>query len=281
MIEDLLCLKCQNKIYASFLFYFYTTKTLTKLVQMEAVAWLHCLVAVSRLVGNTTNPAVANDEEDAVAVLLLDHRLTKTKGRHLTSFWGGSVLAFLAALLFPDSTVLAAVPPDTLDAFTALVSDALGFGRRFKLLFRSSRDGATAAAFHSHCDTQGPTATLIRDTAGNVFGGYTSLDWSSPAADAGLHRYGAVFLNDLAAFLFTVVNPHADPPALFPSAADGYSIACASYAGPFFYLDLYVSSAFDGDCITRIGYGYANTTLHAGAHHFTPAEVEVWGLKDD
>jgi hypothetical protein len=79
------------------------------------------------------------------------------------------------------------------------------------LLFRSSRDGASAAAFHARCDSQGPTLTLIRDTAGNVFGGYTSLDWSSPAAGTGQYGCDAVFLNDRAAFLFTVVNPHADP----------------------------------------------------------------------
>ena len=192
---------------------------------MEALTWLRCLVAVSGLVGSTTasaNSAVADDEDDEVAALLLDHRLTKTKGCHLTSFWGGSVLAFLAALLFPDSTVLAAVPSATLDAFTTLVSDALGFGRRFKLLFCSSRDGASASAFHSRCDTQGPTLTLIRDTDGNVFGGYTSLDWSSPAGN------GRLYLKDPASFLFTVVNPHADPSALFPSKANRRSIICDS-----------------------------------------------------
>ena len=69
------------------------------------LAWLHCLVAVSGLVGNTTNPAVADDRD--LAVLLLDRRLAKTKGRHLTSFLSGSVLTFLAALFFSGSTVLA------------------------------------------------------------------------------------------------------------------------------------------------------------------------------
>ncbi len=244
---------------------------------MEALTWLHCLVAVSGLLGNTTalaNPAVADDE--GVAALLLDRRLTKTKGRHLTSFLSGSVLAFLAALLFPDSTVLAAVPPDTLKAFTTLLRHALGFGRRFKLLFRSSRDGALAAAFHSRCDAQGPTVTLIRDTAGNVFGGYASLQWSSRS----------LWLNDPAAFLFTVVNPYDDLPALFPSTANGASIICESRVGPYFY-DMWVNGAFDGGCGTYIGNGYVNTTRHSGktaltgAPFFTPAEVEVWGLADD
>jgi hypothetical protein len=271
-------------------FIFTQPKKTHKFCPMEALTWLRCLVAVSGLVGNTTalaNPAVADD--DGVAALLLDRRLTKTKGCHLASFDGGSVLAFLCPTpLFPDSTVLAAVPPDTLKAFTTLVSDALGYARRFKLLFRSSRDGATAAAFHSHCDAQGPTLTLIRDTAGNVFGGYTAVHWSSPAADAGRFRI-QVWFNDPAAFLFTVVNPHAVPPALLPSKANGYSIGCDSSYGPWFGNDLCISGAFDGDSNTSIGYGYVNRTRrgHAlltqltGAQYFTPAEVEVWGLADD
>jgi hypothetical protein len=252
---------------------------------MEALTWLHCLVAVSRLVGNTTNPAVANDdgdEGDEVAVLLMDRRLIKTKGRHLTSFWGGSVLLFLAALLlFPDSTVLAAVPPDALRAFTTLVRHALGFGRRFKLLFRSGSAGtpATATSFHSRCDAQGPTVTLIRDTDGNVFGGYTSVNWSSPAGCW-------VYFADPTAFLFTIVNPHGDPPALFPGKT-GDSIICSATIGPCFAGLHVMFGAFGQDGHSNIGGYYVNSTRHSGhavltgAPYFTPAEVEVWGSADD
>jgi len=114
--------------------------------------------------------------------------------------------------LFPGSTVLSPVPPATLSLFTPLVAaavPALAAGRRCRLLFRSSRDGATAAAFHSRCDAKGPTLTLIRDMHSNVFGGYAAVQWSS----------AGFWFNDPAAFLFTVVNPHADPPALFPSTS--------------------------------------------------------------
>ena len=143
---------------------------------MQAIAWLHCLVAVCRNTAALVNNADGNadDADDAaLAALLLDRRLIKAKGPCLTSFLGGGVLAFLPdAPLFPDSTVLAAVPPDTVEAFTSLIRRALGHAhRRFKLLFRSSRDGASAAAFHGRCDAKGPTLTLIRDTASNVFGG--------------------------------------------------------------------------------------------------------------
>jgi len=47
------------------------------------------------------------------------------------------------------------------------------------LMFDSSRDGNTANAFHSRCDGQGATLTVIENNSGNVFGGFTSQSWSS------------------------------------------------------------------------------------------------------
>ena len=121
--------------------------------------------------------------------------------------------------MFPGSTVLSAVPSPILAAFTDLLTVAAG--RRWLLLWRSSRDGGAPEDFHRLCDHQGPTITLIRDADGNVFGGYTSAKWSS-------HHYPGEHFMDFSAFLFTVVNPHADPPALFPSTTDGCGAAVFS-----------------------------------------------------
>ncbi|CDW78416.1 tldc domain-containing protein [Stylonychia lemnae] len=49
-----------------------------------------------------------------------------------------------------------------------------------KLLYKASRDGFRAKHFHEKCDNQGPTLTFIMSEMGQVFGGYTSLDWKSP-----------------------------------------------------------------------------------------------------
>jgi len=46
-------------------------------------------------------------------------------------------------------------------------------------MFDSSRDGNTADAFHSRCDGQGATLTVIKNNSGRVFGGFTSQSWSS------------------------------------------------------------------------------------------------------
>src|SRR6266498_6065658 len=50
----------------------------------------------------------------------------------------------------------------------------------WKLLYRASRDGYTAHAFHSCCDNKGPTLTIVKckDKTG-LIGGYTPLNWSS------------------------------------------------------------------------------------------------------
>ncbi|KAJ4460607.1 hypothetical protein PAPYR_3250 [Paratrimastix pyriformis] len=80
---------------------------------------------------------------------------------------------------------------------------------RWGLLYRGSRDGFTAEAFHSRCDGAHPTVTLIRSAAGAVFGGYTTVPWSAPPRAEG-HA-------DPAAFLFSIRRPRA--PIRDPAAA--------------------------------------------------------------
>ena len=55
-------------------------------------------------------------------------------------------------------------------------------GQTFTLLYRASRDGYTAAAFHSKCDGKINTLIIIRsNTYGNVFGGYANVAWPTSA----------------------------------------------------------------------------------------------------
>ena len=48
-----------------------------------------------------------------------------------------------------------------------------------ELLYRATRDGFTASAFHSKCDNKSNTLTIIKNNLNYVFGGYTSSKWSS------------------------------------------------------------------------------------------------------
>eukprot|EP00347_Sterkiella_histriomuscorum_P014576 403360353 len=52
--------------------------------------------------------------------------------------------------------------------------------KQFNLLYRGSCDGFTASKFHQLCDDKGPTICFILSEYGFVFGGFTSLPWTSP-----------------------------------------------------------------------------------------------------
>ena len=49
---------------------------------------------------------------------------------------------------------------------------------KWHLLFRGSRDGFTAQAFHAKCDDKGPTVTIVK-SGNNIFGGFTEKSWNS------------------------------------------------------------------------------------------------------
>jgi hypothetical protein len=51
--------------------------------------------------------------------------------------------------------------------------------KRFSLLWRGSRDGFGAFEFHRRCDGHANALTVILDTQGNFFGGFTPMKWES------------------------------------------------------------------------------------------------------
>jgi hypothetical protein len=52
----------------------------------------------------------------------------------------------------------------------------------FNLMWRGGRDGFGADEFHRRCDGHANTLTLIEDTGGNIFGGFTPVPWESNPA---------------------------------------------------------------------------------------------------
>jgi hypothetical protein len=81
----------------------------------------------------------------------------------------------------PSAVALPAAPPGFASLivadFPALFAE-FG-GKRFTLLWRGSRDGFGARDFHGRCDGRAPTLTLIEDTGGSIFGGFTPVEWES------------------------------------------------------------------------------------------------------
>ena len=47
---------------------------------------------------------------------------------------------------------------------------------KWNLCYRASRDGWKAKDFHRHCNSKGPTVTLVR-VGDYIFGGYTDQNW--------------------------------------------------------------------------------------------------------
>jgi hypothetical protein len=94
--------------------------------------------------------------------------------------------------------------------------------KTFKLLWRGSRDGFGAQAFHDRCDGHANTLAIILDTNGNIFGGFTPVEWESRTPRArppmgrgmmmmqwGLRKLKCCKPDDsLQRFLFILKNPH-------------------------------------------------------------------------
>jgi hypothetical protein len=100
--------------------------------------------------------------------------------------------------------------------------------KHFSLLWRDSRDGFKSFEFHYRCDSCANTLTLMADTDGNVFGGFTPVKCESSTLN---EPFGHCKCDDsLRSFLFTLRNPHGVPPRKFALKAKEkeYAILCCS-----------------------------------------------------
>jgi hypothetical protein len=96
-------------------------------------------------------------------------------------------------------------------------------GKRFDILWRGSRDGFGAKEFHRRCNRHANTLTVILDTEGNIFGGFTPVEWES-----GDDVWKAD--DSLKSFVFTLKNPHNIPARRFALKAERkqWTIICGS-----------------------------------------------------
>jgi hypothetical protein len=77
-----------------------------------------------------------------------------------------------------DSVIL--TDPTQVDALCGFLEEAAA-GKELSLIYRGTRDGMNPNSFHQKCDNQGPTVTVVRTTAGYIFGGYADKPWTSDA----------------------------------------------------------------------------------------------------
>ncbi|KAL3875162.1 hypothetical protein ACJMK2_038090, partial [Sinanodonta woodiana] len=96
--------------------------------------------------------------------------------------------------------------------------------KTFELLFSISKDGCDSDTFHTLCNNKGPTVTVLYNTNDSVFGGYTSIAWTSR------NRY----YEDTSAFLFQLRfsgNPKANK---FHHRNSKQSVYDGKSYGPYF-----------------------------------------------
>jgi hypothetical protein len=157
-------------------------------------------------------------------------------------------------------------------------------GKQFRLLWRGTRDGFHAHDFHYRCDVQADTVTVIADSGGFIFGGFTPVAWDSNG-ESGCPGYRA----DPSgwSFLFTAKNPWGVEAQTFPLTNPKYAIYCYSEYGPVFggSHDIYVANGSDANATssTYLSYSAKDTEPHphtffTDARSFRVREIEVFQI---
>jgi hypothetical protein len=292
------------------------TVTLSSVFATDSRVYLQSVSSLSLLSVDALNDLLSSesflfDSEDALLQILFTHRHPSLL-RHIR--WEFVSTAAIAspyedpALFHPTESLWLAVadrllpppPPPAPEIDSLIVSEfPLLFeefrAKRFKLLWRGSRDGFGAKKFHHRCDGRANTLTLISNTDGNVFGGFTPVKWESRAVTSRLDK-GKSLKGDasLRSFLFTLRNPRGGTPRKFALRADRkeYAIDCNSACGPSFGAsDMLVSDNCNANRNSSTGFRarwsdrtYANDIafwdFFAGAHDFTVTEIEVFQIAD-
>ncbi|CAF1288690.1 unnamed protein product [Rotaria sp. Silwood1] len=174
---------------------------------------------------------------------------------------------------FPDSTLLQYEHKKKLNEFYGKMN------QQWELIYKASRDGFDSNAFHSRCNNKGPTITIIQSTGNYLFGGYTSVSWTSDGS----------YKNDSTAFLFTLINPYNIAPTKYlinPTQA-GHAVYHHNSYGPTFGSghDIYVVNGSNGNNSNATGFpsAYIDTTGRAsctftGGQNFTVSDIEVFKL---
>jgi uncharacterized coiled-coil protein SlyX len=187
----------------------------------------------------------------------------------------------------PESLILSGLHARRTDSL--IVSDFPAIfaefrGRAFKLLWRGSRDGFGASQFHGRCDGHANTLTVVLDAEGNIFGGFTPVEWESPPKP----KYKAD--GSEKSFLFTLKNPHNIAPRRFAlkPARKQKAILCDAKWGPYFGHDMRVSDNCHANTssYTNLGIYYTNSiglngmTVFTGSCFFQVKEIEVFEITD-
>ena len=158
--------------------------------------------------------------------------------------------------------------------------------KEMELLYRGTRDGSGSNVFHNKCDNKGPTLCLIKNNKDNIFGGFSSISWTS---ESGNYRPAN------GSFLFTLTNIHGTEPTKFQNTQNqNNAIFLHLNYGPTFGngYDLYICNNYltSNNSYTNFGNNAYPDVLGRGKSIFTGEanngnnkiiikELEIFSLK--
>jgi hypothetical protein len=124
---------------------------------------------------------------------------------------------------------------------------------KFNLLYRSNRDGNTAASFHSKCDNKGATIAVIKiKNSEQIVGGYNPLFWDSSNS----------LKNTKDSFIFSFADKsNLQNANVVYSKTGDKSIQCYRQLGPVFGVDLYTNYEPTADTWRSSVYSYPTLNL--------------------
>ncbi|CAC5407922.1 unnamed protein product [Mytilus coruscus] len=100
-----------------------------------------------------------------------------------------------------------------------------GKRKKYTQLYSAASNGCNASTFHTNCDNNGPTVTLVYNTNGSVYGGYSSVSWMSGSGES-------VYDGD--AFLFLLTGGIKNKSCKFTIKSPEYALTMDKDCGPSF-----------------------------------------------
>jgi len=158
---------------------------------------------------------------------------------------------------------------------------------RWTRVYSGKTDGMNGSSWHAKVDQYTGSLSVMKDTSGNIFGGYTSNSWAG--------SYG--YRTDAQGFLFGLKNSRNKPLKLV-STSDSYTLSCNSSNGPTWGSGhcLHITSQFNTNSnycnyaasfrpsteSASEGWTYDSSngsTCMSSAYNFTLADMETYVLK--
>ena len=143
---------------------------------------------------------------------------------------------------------------------------------KFKLLFRGSRDGFAASAFHQKVGSIKPTIVIVHSNHNKIFGGFSDIDWTP------VTQYKAT----TGAFIFSITDKEKYPLKLKEHAIYTNPGYLPTFGGGFDF-SLCANCDTVNTSYSNFGHSYdtkgkAKESL-VGGYNFTTKEVEVFQIE--